>query len=223
MSVVAALLLQHRAEIASTRPLLDGSGETSPRSKSPKRPSASTRPLLDGSGEAAVWPAHATDADGASTRPLLDGSGEEDLPVLDAWPVVDTLQRGRCSTAAVRSLVLDTNIPKPVSLQRGRCSTAAVRKMRAVMPEPSPVLQRGRCSTAAVRTSWARSSRASTPASTRPLLDGSGENVNGDQLRIAMIELQRGRCSTAAVRPHGTAPPLDCEPSFNEAAARRQR
>ena len=61
---------------ASTRPLLDGSGEGSATlTMHQDVPIASTRPLLDGSGELGVRLEPQVLRD-ASTRPLLDGSGE---------------------------------------------------------------------------------------------------------------------------------------------------
>ena len=159
----------------------------------------------------------------ASTRPLLDGSGE---PTFSSGVTsYVALQRGRCSTAAVSSGTTAGAASRVGRLQRGRCSTAAVRRYALGGIDLDPAsLQRGRCSTAAVSRHHDHPDReVRRLASTRPLLDGSGEDGRAAVPHRAIGMLQRGRCSTAAVRP-GSAPiAAGSARRFNEAAARRQR
>ena len=62
------------------------------------------------------------------------------------------------------------------------------------------------------------------PASTRPLLDGSGDpSMPGVPKKFYFMTLQRGRCSTAAVSGARTSATRITSRGFNEAAARRQR
>ena len=240
---------RRRRRDASTRPLLDGSGEMSLASHA----SSSLRSRFNEA--AARWQrrerivawirvracrlqrgrcsmaaerldalaAETADELAASTRPLLDGSGERLRDDETRGLVGVVLQRGRCSMAAESVMRGTHDGGAPDELQRGRCSMAA--ESFPTWPRRS----RGTSGFNEAAARWQRRGRlrpgATRPrrASTRPLLDGSGEAVLTAWLRGWDAALQRGRCSMAAESPpRRPATRRSCR-RFNEAAARWQR